>query len=168
MKKIFLLAIIISTAFFKTSFAIVSGYAGVSAGAVNFKPNTGSGVSGATLGLNAGIEANLLLVKLGAEVFADKAVLLDKKEGDKPLDYGIKGKVMMNLVFVEPYFTAGFGKEKIGDYKNNFALAGVGLQTKFLGIGAYIEANYLTSISKYEGVKTSRAGLQAGLKYYFF
>ena len=140
MKKLFLLTTLLSMAFFKMSFALISGYLGVSGGSAKFKLEDAS-VNGLQAGVNTGVEVNLLITKLGLEAFADKALKMNEKDAPKPLHYGLKGKLMMNLIVVEPYLAVGLGREKIADSNNNFGLIGAGVQGKLLGIGAYIEAN---------------------------
>jgi hypothetical protein len=167
MKKLLLLTTLISMTFFKMSFALISGYLGVSGGSAKFKAGDFS-TNGLQAGLNTGLEVNLLVTKLGLEAFFDKALKVNEKNISKPIHYGLKGKIAMNLIVVEPYATVGIGREKIEDYKNNFGLVGAGLQGKLFGIGAYIEANYSKSLSNYKEKKSSKIGVQVGLKYYFF
>ena len=163
---------------FKSAFAIISPYIGVNVGAAQGKALSDNysyeKVIGKSIGLNAGLEANFLIAKLGLEGFVDKSLSFKSTapgsnfEYKNPLFYGLKAKLIANFFIIEPYLTIGAGQESAGDYKNPFALGGVGLQTKFLGFGAFIEANYLKSLKSYNNLKSERAAIQVGLKYYFF
>jgi hypothetical protein len=163
----------------KPANALLSGYFGITAGAVNGKAtseylgekSSTKNASGGTTGAILGLEANLLLIKFGVEGFVDKSMGFQANGYKNPLFYGAKGKILFNFILVDPYITFGYGTEKNSDdYKNNFGLAGLGVQTKLLNFGAFVELNYLQSLSGYSDykAKTSRTAIQAGLKYYFF
>jgi hypothetical protein len=159
----------------KPAHALISGYFGITSGAVNGKATSNVGdtknASGGTAGAILGLEANLLLVKFGVEGFADKSMGFESDGYKNPLFYGAKAKILFNLILVDPYITFGYGTEKTSDdYKNDFGLAGVGIQAKLLNFGAFVELNYLKSLKGHDeefNTKTNRTALQVGLKYYF-
>jgi hypothetical protein len=153
----------------KPSFALISWYVGAGFGGATseMKADEGSSpkLNGMLISGQTGVELNLLITKLGVELFAEK-LFAKKDEIKDPFYYGAKGKLMLNLFIAEPYIAVGYGKEKIQDYKNDFILAGAGIQAKLFGIGAYVEANYVTSLSKFKGAKTTRTTVLLGMKYY--
>jgi hypothetical protein len=160
----------------KPANALISGYVGITAGAVNGnetskvlgQKSSTKNASGGTTGAILGLEANLLLIKFGIEGFVDKSIGFESDGYKNPLFYGAKGKILFNLILVDPYVTFGYGTEETADkYKNNFSIAGLGVQTKLLSIGAFVELNYLKSLNEYSRTKTNRTALQVGLKYYF-
>lgn len=174
-KLLFILCIVLFEG--ASAFAFISGYFGVNAGGVGGKSsgfNSTKNSLGSTVGVNLGIETNLLLAKVGAEAFLDKSLAFKSKSGNNesyeyknPLFYGIKGKIMVNLILFEPFLSIGYGIEKRTDFKNDFGLIGIGVQARLYQIGAWAELSYLKSLHNKHNTKTDRTSLQVGLKYFF-
>lgn len=157
----------------QSSFAFFAGYTGIGVGAINTKVKTNaSNLSSYSPSASfiLGVESNhLLLIKFGLEGFVDQAILLNAEnriiDYTNPMHYGVKGKLMFNLIFFDTYLALGLGREA-GRVKSNFTLGGLGVQAKILNFGAFAEINYLETVKK-SNIKTSRLALQVGLKYYF-
>jgi hypothetical protein len=172
MKRFAFVVVILFTLAFKPSFAIFSSYIGLSAAYANLQKNTASNgttnINDGLLGVNLGVEADLILTKLALEAFVQGGLLASNTNYENSTFYGVKGKFMSNLIWFDPYIALGFGREHANQgYKNNFILAGFGVQTQFSNYGYYAELNYLTSISRYQGAKTQRIALELGFRYYF-
>ena len=176
MKKTLVTLGLFLTVSMQSANAFVSGYVGLTAGAVNGKISSNTDASesatGSTFGAVTGLELNLIIAKLGVEAFIDKSIAFDAGGYKNPLFYGGKGKLMFNLIIAEPYIALGLGNEQAkGDdgysYNNQFGIIGLGIQAKLFNVGAFIEMNYLESLKAKDSIKTKRTGIQAGLKYYF-
>lgn len=169
-----------------SAFAFVSPYVGINVGVSknnlkfdipSFNTRESAGNINALIGANAGVELNVLLMKFGIEAFIDKGVSVHNSgtygvSYQDPLLYGLKGKIIGNLIFVEPYLAVGIGREDASNYKNTIGLVGLGIQAKLLRVGAFLELHYITALNKKDytiikGTKSDRIAMQFGLKYFF-